>query len=91
MSELPWKVELTPGARRDLGRLPENVAWAAMTFVTERLPVNPYRIGKPLNDPYAHLRSARMGHYRVLYRIDEDRGAVYVVAIRPRSDVYGIH
>jgi mRNA interferase RelE/StbE len=56
----------------------------------ERLPVNPYRIDEPLNDPYAHLRSARMGQYRVLYRIDEDSGTVHVVAIRPRGDVYDV-
>lgn len=42
MSEL-WTVVLTGPARRALEReLPEQAAWAAFVFITERLPTNPY-------------------------------------------------
>lgn len=89
MSE-PWRVRLTGPARRSLEQeLPEPVAWAAYTFITERLPLNPHRLGGALSEPYEGLRSAHLGTYRVVYHVDDAAHTVYVVAIRLRGDVYG--
>jgi mRNA interferase RelE/StbE len=85
-----WTVELTGPARRALQQdLPEAVAWAAYTFIIERLPTNPYRLGGELTAPYEGCRSAHLGTYRVVYRIDEGRRTIYVLAVRLRGDVYG--
>ena len=85
-----WTVELTGPARRALQHdLPEAVAWAACTFITERLPTNPYRLGGELAAPYDGCRSAHLGTYRVVYRIDEGSKRIYVLAVRLRGDVYG--
>ncbi len=86
-----WAVELTGPARRALQRdLPEAVAWAAYTFLTERLPTNPYRLGRELSEPYAGRWAAHLGTYRVVYRIDDTAHTVYVLSIRLRGDVYGV-
>jgi mRNA interferase RelE/StbE len=85
-----WTVELTEPARRALEHdLPEAVAWAAYTFITERLPTNPHRLGGELTAPYEGCRSAHLGTYRVVYRIGEGRRTIYVLAVRLRGDVYG--
>ena len=87
---LAWTIAITGPARRALEHdLPEAVAWAAYTFITERLPSNPQRLGRELAAPYAGCRSAHLGTYRVVYRIDEDKRTVYVLSIRLRGDVYG--
>jgi mRNA interferase RelE/StbE len=87
----PWRVKLTGPARRALEKdLPEAVAWAAYTFITERLPHSPHRLGGELEAPYAGMRSAHLGTYRVIYRIDEFAQTVYVIAVRLRGDVFGI-
>jgi mRNA-degrading endonuclease RelE of RelBE toxin-antitoxin system len=89
--EEPWEVKLTAPARRALQTgLPEAVAWAAYTFVTQRLPTNPHRLGGELTGPYEGMRSAHLGTYRVVYRIDEKDRIIYVLSIRLRGDVYGI-
>jgi mRNA-degrading endonuclease RelE of RelBE toxin-antitoxin system len=89
-SEL-WEVKLTGPARRALETgLPEAVAWAAYTFVTERLPTNPYRLGGELAGPFQGMRSAHLGTYRVVYRIDDENRVLHVLSIRLRGDVYGI-
>lgn len=86
----PWTINIRGPARRALERhLPPTVAWAAYTFITERLPTNPHRLGHPLAAPYAGRHSARVGAYRVIYRIDEPARTVYVLAVQHRSDVYG--
>lgn len=87
----PWEVRLTGPACRALEReLPEPVAWAAYTFLTERLPVNPHRLGGELSAPLDGCRAAHLGTYRVVYRIDEEQRRVLVLSIRLRGDVYGI-
>lgn len=86
-----WRVELTGPARRALEQdLPPAVAWAAYVFITERLPANPYRLGGELTGPYQGTRSAHLGTYRVIYRINETATTITVLAIRLRRDVYGI-
>jgi len=69
--------------------LPEDVAAAAVDFITGPLLEAPYRVGKPLRDKLAGFRSARLGtQWRVLYRIDESKRVVVVQDIQHRSNAY---
>jgi mRNA-degrading endonuclease RelE of RelBE toxin-antitoxin system len=45
-------------------------------------------VGKPLKLGLEGLHSARRGDYRVIYRIDDQRRPIDVVAIEHRSDIY---
>ena len=88
MSQPGYAVAWTAPARRTLTRLPEKVAAAVVEFLYGSLADNPYRVGKPLKLGLVGLHSARRGDYRVIYRIDDARRRVEVVAIEHRSDVY---
>ena len=69
--------------------LPEQVAAAAVEFITGPLLDNPRRIGKPLREELAGLWSARLGtEWRVVYRIDESKHSVVVEDIQHRLTVY---
>ncbi len=86
-----WTLQLAGPARQALAReLPEAVAGAAYTFITERLPTNPHRLGGELAVPYEGCRSAHLGTYRVVYRVDDDSRTIYVLSARLRGDVYGV-
>jgi mRNA-degrading endonuclease RelE of RelBE toxin-antitoxin system len=84
---------MTRPARRAISEsLPEDVATAAVEFITGRLPEVPRRVGKPLRDELAGLWSARLGtELRVVYRIDESKHSVVVEDIQHRSTVYRGH
>jgi mRNA interferase RelE/StbE len=86
----PYELGLTRPARRAISELlPEDVAAAAVEFITGPLLVAPYRVGKPLRNALSGLHSARLGtQWRVLYRIDESKHAVIVQDIQRRSTVY---
>jgi mRNA interferase RelE/StbE len=45
-------------------------------------------VGKPLKLGLEGLHSASRGDYRVIYRIDDQRRIVTVIAIEHRSDIY---
>lgn len=61
---------------------------AAVEFAYGSLAESPQRVGTPLRLGLEGLHSARRGDYRLIYRIDDNRRIVTVMAIEHRSDVY---
>ncbi len=53
-----------------------------------RLAANPARLGRPLQRELSGLHSARVGPYRVVYRINEDQRTIVIARVTHRSDVY---
>ena len=90
MTADPYELGMTRPARRAISEaLPEDVATAAVEFITGPLLEIPRRIGKPLRDELTGLYSARLGTlWRVVYRIDESKHTVIVEDIQHRSAAY---
>jgi mRNA interferase RelE/StbE len=85
----PYAVLLSGRARRNVREnLPLDVALAAMETIEGSIAVNPYRAGKPLDEPFDGYHSARRGTYRIIYRIDEPKHQVEIHSIRHRRDAY---
>lgn len=83
-----WEVSISPGAVRDLDRLPPRMAIACVEFVTTTLTTNPLRLSKDLTGDLTGFRSARRGDYRVLFELDDDSHLIHVVRIAHRRDAY---
>lgn len=77
---------LSREARLQLTRLPANYAAAVDTAILS-LEDEPLR-GKALHGKLGHLRSLRVGVYRILYRFDVRSKAVIIHTIRHRSEAY---
>ena len=88
MSGSDFAIAWSTAASRALTRLPEKVATAVVEFLYGSLTASPHRVGKPLKLGLEGLHSARRGDYRVIYRIDDRRRLVTVIAIEHRSDIY---
>jgi mRNA interferase RelE/StbE len=90
VSSGPYELGLTRPARRAISELlAEDVAAAAVEFITGPLLEAPYRVRKPLRATLSGFYSARLGtQWRVLYRIDESKHAVIVQDIQHRSSAY---
>jgi len=83
-----YGVRISSPARRQLSRLPPNIAPAVVEFITGVLAENPLRLSKPLTGEIQGLRSARRGDYRVLLEIYDDARTVLVVRIAHRAQAY---
>jgi mRNA-degrading endonuclease RelE of RelBE toxin-antitoxin system len=83
-----WELRVAAPARRDLHRLTEKAAAAMIEFMTGALVEWPQVVGKRLHNELAGLWVARRGPYRVIYRLDFEKGIVEVIAVDHRSDVY---
>jgi mRNA interferase RelE/StbE len=86
----PYELGMARPARRAISEaLPEDVAAAAVEFITGPLLAAPYRVGKPLRNALSGFHSVRLGtQWRVLYRIDESKHAVIVQDVQRRSSAY---
>jgi mRNA-degrading endonuclease RelE of RelBE toxin-antitoxin system len=83
-----YGIEWAPSARRDLAKLREKIATAVVEFIYGGLADNPQRVGRELHLELTGLHSARRGDFRVIYRIDDARDRVVVIAIDHRADIY---
>jgi mRNA interferase RelE/StbE len=83
-----YEVRFTASAKRDLHRIPPRILPAIVEFAYGELAREPRRVGKPLQRELAGTFSARRGPYRLLYRIDDEAGRVYVLRVDHRADVY---
>jgi mRNA interferase RelE/StbE len=85
----PYDVVMSAQARRNIREnLPLEVAFAAFETIERSIAVNPYRAGKPLDEPFDGYHSARRGTYRIIYRIDEAKHQVQIHSTRHRRDAY---
>ena len=89
MTDPTYEIAVTaPAARAIRETLPEAIAFAVIDFITGRLGENPRRVGAALRNELEGVWSARRGTYRILYRIDDERGEVIVLRVGHRRDIY---
>lgn len=82
-----FSIEFLRKARKELASLPPNVQKRIATEI-EALKTNPRPPGvKVLKDGEGRLR-LRVGDYRVIYRVEDDRLIIVVVKIGHRKNVY---
>jgi mRNA-degrading endonuclease RelE of RelBE toxin-antitoxin system len=88
MTPAPHQITFSASAQRDLRRLPEKIATAAIEFIYGGLAENPHRVGRGLQLDLAEHYAARRGDYRIIYRIDDGAHTVLIVTIDHRADSY---
>jgi mRNA interferase RelE/StbE len=86
---LAWTIEFERDAIRQLNKLDRSIRAQIVSYV-ERVVAGgaPRRFGKPLRGQMRGLWSYRVGHYRIVCRLEDQRVVVVVVAVGHRKDVY---
>lgn len=72
----------------DLPLLDPPIRKRILRAVDNKILPNPAGFGKPLRSPLAHIRSLRVGDYRILYLVEGDRSTI--LAAGHRSHIYEI-
>jgi len=82
-----YKVELRPSARKELLKLPRQDQIRLVRSM-DALAIDPRPRGVKKLTGIEDLYRIRVGDYRIVYQIQDDRLIVLVVRIRHRKDVY---
>ncbi|MDR0239380.1 MAG: type II toxin-antitoxin system RelE/ParE family toxin [Deltaproteobacteria bacterium] len=87
---MTWKIEYTETAQRQLAGIDRQAAKNITRYLDERVATDedPRRFGDPLKKDLSGLWKYRVGAFRVIVAIQEDRIVVLVVRIGHRSNVY---
>lgn len=85
-----WRIEIARTAEKQITKLGREGQKAIQRFLRERLRSadNPRQWGKPLKGEKRGLWRYRVGDYRLICDIQDDRIAVLVLEIAHRKDVY---
>ncbi len=87
---MAWTIELTDAAFRQLEQLDRSVAQRIRRFLHERLArmENPRGIGQALHGQLEEYWKYRVGDYRLIVEIVDDRLVILVVRIGHRREIY---
>ena len=85
-----WTIELSDRAKRQLRKFDRLVSKRITRFLQERVATlgDPRQMGKALQGGFGDFWSYRVGDYRILCEIHDDRLVVLVIAIGHRSEIY---
>jgi len=83
---MTWTVIFTSKAERDLGKLPDDIAKRIILKTEEIARDDPYqKLDKMTNSPYYKFR---VGVYRGIVNIVNDKMILLLVKVKHRSNVY---
>lgn len=85
---MTWKIEFTPQAEKDLKKLDRAEAKRIIAFLRDRVVPDPKAVGGQLKGQLREYRRYRVGDYRVLAVIKNERLLVLVVRVGHRKNVY---
>jgi len=85
-----WRVEFDRAAARDLRKLGVDAERRVLRYLRERVAgsKDPRRLGQALTGDRKGLWRYRVGTYRIVAAIEDDRLVVLVVTVGHRRDVY---
>ena len=85
---MAYRIELARPAARDAGGIRDRVAKQAIRHAIEALAEEPYPRGAKKLRGHPGLWRIRVGGWRVVYTVEDDRLLVLVLMIGGRGDVY---
>jgi mRNA interferase RelE/StbE len=87
---LAWTIEITRTAEKQIKKLGHTAQASIVRFLRERLKPaeNPRQWGKPLQGEKLGLWRYRVGDYRLICDIQDEKITVIVLEVGHREDVY---
>ena len=85
-----WRIEITRTAEKQIQKLNRTAQELIIRFLRERVQTadNPRQLGKPLRGDKGGLWRYRVGDYRLICDIQDERITVVVIRMGHRKDVY---
>lgn len=87
---MAWTIEYAASIRKTVSKLEPQERQRIRAFLEEKLAKmdDPRSVGKALSGPLAGFWRYRVGYYRIVTRIEDERLTILVVRIGHRGDVY---
>ncbi len=88
MERIKYRIEYSEELIGIPKNIPQNIRKRIEKAIEERLTTNPNDYGKPLIKEWKDYRRLRVGDYRIIYKVYEEKIVVLIVEIDNRKVVY---
>lgn len=85
---MAWTIEFLSSAAKQFKKLDPPVQKRILQFLRQRVSEDPHQYGKPLSGGHAGKLRYRVGDYRLICQIEEERLTVLVLTVGHRREVY---
>ncbi len=87
---MAWRIEFLPAAEKELAKLGRAEAKRIIQTLKTRIAArdDPRELGSALGGEFGGLWRWRIGDYRVIARIEDERITILVVRVAHRREVY---
>jgi mRNA interferase RelE/StbE len=87
---LAWTIEFVPAAAKELKKLDRGEAARIVSTLEKRIATldDPRSVGAPLKGEHEGYWRWRIGDYRVIARVENERVLILIVRVAHRRDVY---
>lgn len=87
---MAWRIEFAPDAAKELKKLDRKAAARVVKTLEDRIATleDPRSLGAALKGGHSGYWRWRIGHYRVIARIEDERVVILVVRVAHRKEVY---
>ena len=87
---MAWTLSISDRARKDLKKLDRKVAAQIVRVLTDRVATqhNPREAGKPLTGEWKGLWRFRVGSYRVICDLQDEKMVILALAVGHRKEIY---
>ena len=88
-----WQVKFSETARRQLDKLGKQTQRDILKYLKKRIETveDPQRYGDPLRRSLSGLWKYRVGDYRLICEVQQEKIVILVLAVAHRRKVYGGH
>jgi mRNA interferase RelE/StbE len=88
---LAWGIEITATAKKQLAKLDHQIQVTILRYLRERIATDedPRRFGAPLRRELTNRWKYRVGAYRLICDIQDEKVLVLVLLVGHRSKIYG--
>ena len=85
-----WKIEFDSDVEKDLRKLGHTAQKKILTYLKDKLMLvsDPRTLGKPLSGELSGLWRYRVGDYRILAQIEDDKLIILIIHVGHRKNVY---
>lgn len=90
---MAWRIETSETAKKQLAKLDRHIQVEILRYLRKRIATNgdPRRYGEPLRRNLAGRWKYRVGAYRLICDIQDEKVLVLVLMVGHRSKIYGGH
>ena len=83
---MTWTILYHHAVEDDLESIGTSAARRIVKAIDAKLTQAPMEFGSPLSGNLSDFRKLRVGDYRVVYQVQQERVIIYVLAVGPRRD-----